>query len=638
MKTYTFDIETYINYTLFALRDVDNHKDIITFDIKGDEVFSKKDAKKLRKILVKHKIITYNGLKFDEPVTAYALQGKTPLQIYQAGQAIIVDKLPVWQFYGKIREKKFITNHIDLMDVARGSASLKLYGARLGTRKLQDLPYAPETHLSKKKMKIVNNYCENDLILTEELYRYLDSDLALREAMGKQYDMNFMSFKGAKIAEMILVAETGYKGKAPDRPAFVKYKPPKYIKFKTPELKAIFKQFNGLKIEIAETGNPVMPEFLKEEVKFDGMHYKFGLGGLHMSVSSTTIRPKKDEEIVDIDYQSLYPKLKIANKFVPEHISKKYLKVYGGMFDKRNKELKPAMKKCKYDSEEYKTLDRQQNTMKLVLNSSFGQMGQRFSKLYDPSAMLHTTITGQLTLMMVIEKLYLKGSHTFYANTDGITLTCKKKDVKKVQKITEEFDKITGLVMEYNFFKSSHIRDVNNFVNITSDGKVKSKGAFAEKDIEKNPQVPIVFEAVRKYLLDGTPVKKTIKKCKNVVDFTSSTAVTGGAMYGNEIPELVPDRWDESLKRNKRITKDILKEQDKMVADWVKDNGTYLGKVVRWYYSTNGSSIHRKMSGNKVAMTDGCRPMMDLTDKLPKDLDYQWYYNYAARMLGDLGL
>jgi len=288
--------------------------------------------------------------------------------------------------------------------------------------------------------------------------------------------------------------------------------------------------------------------------------------------------------------------------------------------------------------EEYAKLDREQNSLKLINNSSFGQTGQRFSKIYDPSAMLHTTITGQLTLMMVIEKLYLAGFHTFYANTDGITLKCKKEHLHKVEKITKDFDKITGLVMEYNFFKSSHIRDVNNFVNITSDGKVKSKGAFAEKDIEKNPQVPIVFEAVRKFLLDGTPVKKTIKKCKDVVDFTSSTQVNGGAMYADKIPELVPERWEASLKRNKRITKSILAEQAKMEANWVKDNGTYLGKVVRFYYSKDGSSIHRVGSGNKVAQTDNCRPMMDLTDKLPKDLDYQWYYDYAERMLGDLGV
>jgi len=192
--------------------------------------------------------------------------------------------------------------------------------------------------------------------------------------------------------------------------------------------------------------------------------------------------------------------------------------------------------------------------------------------------------------------------------------------------------------MEYNFFKSSHIRDVNNFVNITDEGKVKSKGAFGEPNIEKNAQTPIVFEAIRKFLQDGTPVEETIKACERPHDFCSSRQVTGGAMYATSIPEMYPDGWDESLIRNKRITKKMEDLKAKKEAVWVKDNGNYLGKVVRWYYSINGDSLHYKLSGNKVPLTNNSKPLMDLPKKLPKDLDYQWYYDYAHRMLGDLGL
>lgn len=637
MKTYTFDIEAYSNYTLFALRDIASHK-LITFEIRGKKKsLTDKDVRQLRKLLSNNVIISFNGIKFDEPITAYALVGATAKKIHKAVQALIVDKVPSYTFYRNIGEKKFITNHIDIMDVARGSASLKLYGARLGTKKLQDLPYAPETKLTEDEMDEVLLYCENDNVLTQELYDYLESDLDLRRSMGEEYHMNFMSFKGAKIAEMVLVKECGYTGGVPDRPEYVRYKAPKYIKFKTPQLKALYKQIKTHTYYISDAGKVIMPDFLKDEVEFDGIMYKFGIGGLHGSVSSTSIYPKKKEIIVDIDYKSLYPALIIENDFSPKHIGSKFSGVFRRMYNARNKELKPAMQKETKGSKKYITLSRQEQLMKLVLNSSFGQTGQRFSKIYDPNTMLNTTLTGQLTLMMVIEKLHLKGFSTFYANTDGITLKINKKDLDAVQKITTKFDKITGLEMEYNFFKSSHIRDVNNFINITDGGEVKSKGAFGEPNLEKNAQTPIVFEAVRKFLLDKTPVEKTIKKCKNPHDFCSSMQVNGGAMYAVSIPEMYPPDWQEKLNSNRGLTKKIIGERAKMEALWVKDNGNYLGKVVRWYYSLDGNSIHRKASGNKVPMTDGCRPMMDLTKKLPKDLDYQWYYDYANRMLEDLG-
>lgn len=680
MRTLTFDIETYSNYVLFALRDVDT-KELITFEIKGTtNTLTNKEIKELRKLLTESKIVTFNGIKFDEPITAYAFEKKNATEIFKAVKTLIETKTTVWMFYHEMAIKPFITHHIDIMDVARGQASLKLYSARLGAKKLQDLPYEPETVLTKKQMKEVYDYCENDNIITEDLYNYLETDLALRTMLGEQYGLNFMSYKGAKIAEVVIATECGYEGKAIDIPTHVDYVPPKYIKFKTPDLKAIFKKIKkhkflmmrddvmdimrrhkledeysfllediGLKKSekqrhsskskktISNSGSVISPDFFDKPISIDGVEYKLGLGGVHGSVVSKTIIPKDDELIVDIDYQSLYPSLIIQNGFVPTHLGKKFLSVFSKMYNDRNFVLKPKLKTLEYGSEEYIRTDREQDILKLILNSYFGQTGQRFAKVYDPSAMLHTTITGQLTLMMVIEKLHLKGYVTFYANTDGITLIIKKKDLPKVQKITQKFDKKTGLVMEYNFFKSSHIRDVNNFVNITDDDKVKSKGVFGEPSIEKNSQVPIVFEAIRTYLLNGTSLEETIRACKNVNDFCTSRLVTGGAIYKREIPEMYPHDWDEKLNSTRGLTKKIIGEREKMRGTWVQENGEYLGKVVRWYYGINGNPIYYKKSGNKVPLSDGAIPMMTLSKKLPKDIDYNWYIEYAERMLEELG-
>ncbi len=638
MKENTFDIETYPNYTLFAFRNIKNAK-LHTFEIRGsDNTLTPKQIKKMKKLLTTTTIVTFNGIKFDEPITVYALKPRvTAYKIFQAVQAIIVEKMPKFAFYRKINANPMITNHIDIMDVLRGQASLKLYGARFNAQKLQDLPYEVGSILSEDEMDNVRDYCENDLKLTQLCYEKLHSDLQLREDLSNKYGLNLMSLNGAKIAVNVLVKECGYEGKAPSIPSTISYTPPKYIKFKTPQLKEFFKYIKNHTYLLTDSGNVELPAKLRmEKVVIDGIEHKMGNGGLHGSVERTTIKPKKDEVIIDIDYARLYPSLMINNDFVPHHIDG-FMEVYKTLVESRD-QMKIDLKKLKYGTKDYSDLNTTQNGIKLISNSSFGQLGLRFSKIYDPSALLHITITGQLTLLMVIEKLHLQGFKTFYANTDGITLCVKKKDEAKVRAITKKFDDETGLMMEYNTFKSCHIRDVNNFINITTDGEVKSKGVYGDIGEEKNPQTPIVYDAVKEYLRTGKSIKKTIKACKDVAKFCSAKTVRGGAMFGVDIPTLVPDRWDESFERNKRVTKSILKEQDSLVADWVKDNGTYLGKVVRWYYSTKGSSIHYKTNGNKVGKTDGAYPMMDLKKKIPKDLDYDWYYNEAVEALADLGV
>ena len=37
-----------------------------------------------------------------------------------------------------------------------------------------------------------------------------------------------------------------------------------------------------------------------------------------------------------------------------------------------------------------------------------------------------------------------------------------------------------------------------------------------------------------------------------------------------------------------------------------------------------------------LARTEGCRPLMELPDAMPDDVDYMWYVNEAASLLADL--
>jgi hypothetical protein len=179
------------------------------------------------------------------------------------------------------------------------------------------------------------------------------------------------------------------------------------------------------------------------------------------------------------------------------------------------------------------------------------------------------------------------------ANTDGIEYQTTK--VKKAHKIIAKWEKETGMVMEHGTYKALYARDVNNYVALY-DGYVKAKGVYAPPSLAKNSEYPIVFEAIREYILHDTPLEETIGKEEDYRKFLSMRTVKGGAVW----------------------------------------RGDYLGKVVRWYYSKDGDSIHYATNGNKVPKTDRARPMMTLKD--PYELDRDKYITLAYEHLADLGL
>ena len=679
LKYAEYDLEVYPNYMLCGVMKPNGK--VKQFEVYGHgNSLSKKQIKGIEKLLSKYKFVGFNSQSYDDPVLTVMLNGATSEEIYEVSTTIIKESISKWQVFNLIELDDRVES-IDLIDVARGQASLKLYGARLNSKKIQDLPYAFDTDLTKEQAENIRLYNINDLEVTRLLHDNLKVDLKLRASISKKYNKNVMSLNGAKVAESILINETKFKGKAPKQPEFIEYTPPSYLKFKTKELQDVFHKIckhkflimnnkillqvddigageysfllDDLGIEkttktrygkkskkiVSDSGNVIAPDFLDKPITIDGVSHKLGLGGVHGSVTSTTITCEEDEIIVDIDYKSLYPSLKIVNKYYPKHIGEVYLDVYAGMYHTRNNVLKPKLKTLEKGSVEYNDVNEEQDIMKLVLNSSFGKEGEKFSKLYDPSSLIHTTITGQLTLMMVIEKLHLKGFKTFYANTDGITLKIKKKDLKKVQNITRKFDVKTGLEMEYNFFKSSHIRDVNNFVNITVDGDVKSKGAFGEPSLEKNSEYPIVFKAIREYLRSGKPMEITLRECKDVSQFCTSRTVKGGGVWTGETFSNT-DEYDnyilEGRKQNKALEKRNEKYQQSLILE--SSRLQYLGKVVRWYYGTTGKPIYYKDSGNRVPKSDGAIPMMELSDSLPENLDYDFYLELCNKHLEELGL
>lgn len=65
------------------------------------------------------------------------------------------------------------------------------------------------------------------------------------------------------------------------------------------------------------------------------------------------------------------------------------------------------------------------NAMKVQINTVFGVSNKKNSPLYDPQALYHITLTGQLIINKYTEMMALAGYNVSYVNTDGIMFTGK---------------------------------------------------------------------------------------------------------------------------------------------------------------------------------------------------------------------
>jgi hypothetical protein len=264
-----------------------------------------------------------------------------------------------------------------------------------------------------------------------------------------------------------------------------------------------------------------------------------------------------------------------------------FLRVYQSIVDRRLKAKKEGDKV---------TAD----TLKICVNGSFGKLGSKWSALYAPDLLIQTTITGQLALLMLIERLELAGISVVSANTDGVVVYCPKAKADVMGNIAFEWMLDTSYELERNDYKLIASRDVNNYCAVTTIGKIKGKGIFAAGGLAKNPDCNIVFEAVAQYLANGTPINDTIMQCSDITKFITVRKVTGGAVW----------------------------------------NGELLGKSVRFYYSCKvdrNQCIHYAKNSNKVPKSDGAMPLMTLPNSFPNDVDYARYIDAAVQLLVEVG-
>ena len=608
------DIECYPNYFLIAARDIDDGSKRIRFEMRGEH--EELDRDKLRRFLRGSTIVTFNGNHYDLPLVVYALTNATCSELKAASDAIIVGGMKSWNFYRayNLSIPGYI-DHIDLKELPAGRHGLKNYAARLGAPTLQDLPYDPYTFLTDEEMDVVANYCDHDLDDTVLLFKNLEVRIDVRVALSNQYRMDVRSKSDAQIAETIIVALVEkkrkikvQKPKAEDYRKGFTYSPPDSISFKSETMRDILEVVRTTRFYIDDkSGNIELPKSLTGvAIKIGKGSYKMGIGGLHSQEKNITRYADETMKLIDIDVTSFYPSLMIAMDMYPKQLGSFFLELFAsfkydrvflkhGQLDKIN-----PIWFALIDNDDLKgSLALIVSVLKIFLNGTYGKLGSIFSKIFAPEFLIRVTMTGQLMLLMLIEELEARGLEVASANTDGIVLHIRRDQEKLLDGIVAAWEVNTLMEMEKTEYSSIHSRDVNSYIAVTTDGKFKRKGNFSERNLSVTGNNQVCIEACIEYIKNGTPLMNTIKASDDILQFTNFQQVAGGA------------------------------EKD----------GVFLGKVVRWYYSTEvKGAIVRVTNKHTVPMTDGARPCMTLPKQFPSDVDYTWYEREAVHMLKEMGI
>jgi hypothetical protein len=582
-------------------------------------------------ILARSTIYTFNGINYDLPILTLALHGATCEQLKEAGDNIILRGWKHWQFYDRygIRVPEYI-DHVDLFDVSPGvNIGLKMLMGRMHAPKIQDLPVPFDRMLTPIERFETSVYCDNDLYGTRMLRDQCKDRLALREAMSEKYGVDVRSKSDAQIAEAVIKVRLPF---VPDKRYIehgytFKYEAPSYIRFATPQLQHVLAICTGVDFMVSDKEEAialgddenlrtgvVIPKLLKGlDIRIAGRVYRMGIGGLHSQESCTSYYSAPGEHTVkDIDVRGYYPSLIIACGMYPEQLGPDFLTIYS--------DIKHTRDVSKADAEKLKDLgfhedalqaQTESDGLKIVTNGTFGKLFSKYSIFYAPELGIKVTITGQLALLMLIEMMEMSGISVASANTDGIVLIIPDGMDWVVRTNVEWWERTTGLQMEYTTYRSIHMRDVNNYIAITMEGKVKRKGVFAPGGLlsgpqGKSPDKDICADAVVAYLKDGTPIADTIRACTDIRKFIQVRHCKKGAV---DLPAGVA------------------------IAD-----GKYLGKAVRWYYNGRPGYIGAKDTGDKVAGSEGATPIMELPDYFPADVNHAHYIAVAMEMLKDIGV
>ena len=432
----------------------------------------------------------------------------------------------------------FRFNNVDIMDDMQMGLSLKAFEGHLGEMSIEetDVDFNLDRPLTKEELNLTIQYCIHDVDATEKLTSlrkdYLNNKMYLGGLTGIE-PTKALAMTNAKLTAAYLDARRHKEFDDEREYVYPTNLRREYIP------KEVFNFFDRLYDKSIPD-----EELFKSKLNLTvgGCPVTLGFGGIHGAIPFYQEEEENGRLIRNYDVASYYPHLMVYYGYTSRNIPNP--QIYADMLETRMKAKKSGDKATA-------------NALKLVANTTYGAMLNKYNDLYDPLMGRSVCITGQLFLLELSQHLIAECPtlRIVQLNTDGIMVSFDETEYSKVLEITKEWEQRTRFELEEDKIKRIVQKDVNNYVEIPLEGKPKIKGGYLVRGIAPagafniNNNATIVAKAIVDYFTLGTEVETTIGNCNDIFQF--QLIAKAGSKY-REAYHLV-DGKKESVQKVNRV-------------------------------------------------------------------------------------
>ena len=544
MKKLFYDIEVFEKMNLVGLLDEDRKGYVIVnapnlpsnvFEVDGVQIYLNvgkvRDRANESLLSGDYVFVGFNNKAYDNFLIEDILQNRPTNYIKLKSDSVI-----------KKRPSQFIDFlNLDTKEQMQPGFSLKKFESMSGMAvEESSIPFDYKDEFTIEQILEVCHYNIQDLRATIKLYKTRKDYFDGKELLVKEYGTSKTSinYSNGSTAASYLMGRDKLETFEPEDPEI--YGVPTGVKLFLENALKVSPEISQLKTK-AEREKVMRKEWTSLVMEDHGMVYTWGFGGLHAAKGRIETNKRGTKKIVydlvdETDVQQWDSSSHFPNIMLRDNLLGQVTDKFRNLVTERlkNKALGNPLA----------------GTQKIIINSVYGLLRLQSSKLYNPKSAIRVNVSGMVAIYNLANQLDLVGN-VYQVNTDGIAFKPYPEVTQEtLDNIKQRWEDEFKLQLEVSLFKRLLQRDVNNYIAVKQNDKLKLKGGAVGQangvDVTKASKPTIIDHMLVEKLVYNRPFITTVQDgefrdyCFTLKSMKSSTQTgkmvdENGKVFDNEV-------------------------------------------------------------------------------------------------------